>query len=387
MFSQDILLTRLSVRGEVSNAKYHSSGHIYFTLKDQRGTLACVMFASHRNGLSFPLKEGQEVIVGGSVNVYERSGSYQLYAMKIEMAGKGDLYEQFERLKKEMEEKGMFSEVYKRQIPKYVKRVGIVTAPTGAAVRDIIQISQRRNPYVQLILYPAVVQGIYAADSIVRGIQSLEKQDVDVIIVGRGGGSLEDLWAFNEEKVAQAIFDCSIPTISAVGHETDTTIADYVSDLRAPTPSAGAELAVYQVRDFDRGMERYEESLRRIMMRKITIEKNRIEKYKLKLLHASPEYKIKEHRMYVAGLSDRLQMAMNRSLQNKKYSLQLYIEKLKGLSPLEKLSSGYSVATTESGVVVTDVNQLEVGDKFEVAVKNGLMKAELLEKNIVERES
>jgi exodeoxyribonuclease VII large subunit len=238
-----------------------------------------------------------------------------------------------------------------------------------------------------LILYPAVVQGIYAADSIVRGIQSLEKQDVDVIIVGRGGGSLEDLWAFNEEKVAQAIFDCSIPTISAVGHETDTTIADYVSDLRAPTPSAGAELAVYQVRDFDRGMERYEESLRRIMMRKITIEKNRIEKYKLKLLHASPEYKIKEHRMYVAGLSDRLQMAMNRSLQNKKYSLQLYIEKLKGLSPLEKLSSGYSVATTESGVVVTDVNQLEVGDKFEVAVKNGLMKAELLEKNIVERES
>lgn len=386
MFSQDILLTRVSVRGEVSNAKYHSSGHIYFTLKDQRGTLACVMFASHRNGLSFPLKEGQEIIVEGAVNVYERSGSYQLYANKIEMAGQGDLYEQFEKLKKEMEEKGMFSEVYKRPIPKYVKRVGIVTAPTGAAVRDIIQIATRRNPYVQLILFPAVVQGVYAADSIVKGIKALEKQNVDVIIVGRGGGSLEDLWAFNEEKVAQAIFDCSIPTISAVGHETDTTIADYVSDLRAPTPSAGAELAVYQVRDFENGMKRYEESFRRIMMRKVTIEKNRIEKYKLKLLHASPEYKIKEHRMYVAGLSDRMQTAIERSIQNKKYTLQIYIEQLKGLSPLEKLSSGYAVATTDSGKVITNVNQLEVGESFEVAVRNGLLKAELLEKTKVDRD-
>ena len=236
-----------------------------------------------------------------------------------------------------------------------------------------------------MILFPAIVQGIYAADSIVKGIKSLEKQNVDIIIVGRGGGSLEDLWAFNEEKVAQAIFDCSIPTISAVGHETDTTIADYVSDLRAPTPSAGAELAIYQVNDFERGIGRYEESLRRIMMRKITIEKNRIEKYKLKLLHASPEYKIREHRMYVAGLSDRMQKAIERSIQRKKYALQIYIEKLKGLSPLEKLSSGYSVATTDTGRVITDVNQLEVGDQFEVAVRNGLMKAKLLEKNRVDR--
>ncbi|MDE5588051.1 MAG: exodeoxyribonuclease VII large subunit, partial [Acetatifactor sp.] len=238
MFAQDYLLQSLFVKGEVSNCKYHASGHIYFTLKDPTGVVNCVMFAGSRAGLSFRLAEGQQVIVGGAVDVYARDGKYQLYAKQIVLDGNGLLYEKFEQLKRELEESGMFSPEYKQPIPKYIRTLGVVTADTGAAVRDIIQITRRRNPYVQIILYPAIVQGEAAVPSVVRGIRMLERAGVDVMIVGRGGGSIEDLWAFNEREVAQAVFDCSVPVISAVGHETDTTIIDFVSDLRAPTPSA-----------------------------------------------------------------------------------------------------------------------------------------------------
>lgn len=228
MFTQDFMLNRLYVKGEVSNCKYHPSGHIYFSLKDESGTIACVMFAGSRSGLSFRMQEGQQVVVLGSVSVYERDGRYQMYAREIILDGAGELYLKFEALKKELEEMGMFAQEYKRPIPQFVKKVGIVTASSGAAVRDIINIAARRNPYVQLILCPAKVQGEGAAESIVQGIRMLEEQDVDVMIVGRGGGSIEDLWAFNEEIVARAIFESRVPVISAVGHETDTTIADYV---------------------------------------------------------------------------------------------------------------------------------------------------------------
>lgn len=253
MFTQDYMLRFVLVKGEVSNCKYHSSGHIYFTLKDAKGVIACVMFAGSRTGLSFRLEEGQMVVVGGTIDVYERDGKYQLYARQITLDGAGLLYEKFDRLKHELEEMGMFAPEYKQPIPKYIKTLGVVTAPTGAAVRDIINIATRRNPYVQIILYPAVVQGDQAVASIVNGIRALEQIGVDVMIVGRGGGSIEDLWAFNEEAVAQAVFDSPIPIISAVGHETDTTIIDFVADLRAPTPSAAAELAVY---DFWQLMDR-----------------------------------------------------------------------------------------------------------------------------------
>ena len=248
MFTQDFMLNRIWVKGEVSNCKYHTSGHIYFSLKDESGTIACVMFAGSRQGLSFRLEEGQQVIVFGSVSVYERSGQYQLYAREIVRDGLGALYERFEALKNELAEMGMFAPEYKQPIPRYIRTLGVVTAPTGAAVRDIINIAARRNPFVQIILYPAQVQGEGASDSIVRGIRMLEQKKPDVIIIGRGGGSIEDLWAFNEENVARAVFECSVPVISAVGHETDTTISDYVADLRAPTPSAAAELAVYDIR-------------------------------------------------------------------------------------------------------------------------------------------
>ena len=250
MFTQDYLLQFVHVQGEVSNCKYHSSGHIYFTLKDKKGTLSCVMFAGNRKGLDFTMTEGQQVIVEGSIDIYERDGKYQLYARKIKKDGAGALFEQFERLKQELLERGLFAKEYKQPIPKYIRTLGVVTASTGAAIRDIINITKRRNPYVQIILYPAIVQGDAAPASIVQGIRALEQLGVDVMIVGRGGGSLEDLWAFNTELVAQAVFDCSVPIISAVGHETDTTIIDFVSDLRAPTPSAAAELAVFDVSHF-----------------------------------------------------------------------------------------------------------------------------------------
>ncbi len=245
MFVQDYLLSRISVRGEISNCKYHTSGHIYFTLKDKSGTLSAVMFAGQRKGLNFQLQEGQQVIVTGSIDVYERDGRYQLYAREIKKEGIGDLFERFQKLRDELEDMGMFAAEYKQPIPKYAKTVGVVTASTGAAIRDIMNISARRNPYVQLVLYPALVQGEQAKYSIVKGIKTLDAMGLDVIIVGRGGGSIEDLWAFNEEIVARAIFECSTPVISAVGHETDVTIADYVADMRAPTPSAAAELAVF----------------------------------------------------------------------------------------------------------------------------------------------
>ena len=250
LLAGDAMLSGLFVRGEVSNCKYHSSGHIYFSLKDETGTLSAVMFARDRRNLAFTLKNGDRVVVSGRLDVYEKTGVYQLYASGIRREGAGELYERYMKLKAELEERGLFSPMYKKPVPPYALRVGIVTSPTGAAIRDIQNIARRRNPYVQLILCPALVQGDGAKESIVRGIRTLDRLGVDVIIVGRGGGSIEDLWAFNEECVAEAIFACRTPVISAVGHETDTTIADYAADMRAPTPSGAAELAVFDYQAF-----------------------------------------------------------------------------------------------------------------------------------------
>ena len=269
MFTQDVVLRSIYMKGEVSNCKYHTSGHIYFSLKDESGTISCVMFASARKGLAFGMKNGQQVLVLGNISVYERDGTYQLYASRILLDGAGLLYEKFEALKAELEEMGMFDPVYKKPIPPFVKKLGVVTAPTGAAVRDIIQISRRRNPGIQIILYPALVQGEGAAESVAKGIAMLDAYGVDVIIAGRGGGSIEDLWAFNEEETARAIFSCNTPVISAVGHETDTTIADYVADLRAPTPSAAAELAVADISALQGELYRQKSRLFEAVTRKV----------------------------------------------------------------------------------------------------------------------
>ena len=385
MFAQDFLLRRLSVKGEVSNCKYHSSGHIYFTLKDGGGTLQAVMFASQRRGLNFKLAEGQQVVVKGTVDVYERDGKYQLYASEIELSGRGDLYLRFEKLLKELEEMGMFDPQYKRPIPRFAKTVGIVTAPTGAAIRDIMNITNRRNPYVQLVLYPALVQGENAAESIVKGIQMLERHRVDVIIVGRGGGSIEDLWAFNEEIVAQAVFDCQIPIISAVGHETDTTIIDYVADLRAPTPSAAAELAVCDISALFVRLDTIKRTMERQLRSKIHLYRERLQKWEARLAKDSPIGRIRERRAYLVALEDRLQNGMKEHLKERRHRLALYIEMLKGLSPLDKLNQGYSYVTDEKGNTVNDIQKVQVEDRLQIYVKNGKIHAKVFGKQ--ERES
>ena len=379
MFTQDYMLQAVLVKGEVSNCKYHSSGHIYFTLKDLKGTMNCVMFAGNRQGLKFRLMEGQQVIVGGTVDVYERDGKYQLYARQIVPDGAGLLYEKFEQLKRELEEQGMFAQEYKQPIPNYIRTLGVVTADTGAAVRDIIQITRRRNPYVQIILYPAIVQGDAAAQSIVNGIRALELRKVDVMIVGRGGGSMEDLWAFNERSVAQAVFDCSIPIISAVGHETDTTIIDYVADMRAPTPSAAAELAVYDVTQLTDVLENYENGLKKLMRRKLQDNRERLKSYEMQLKYVSPAARIRERKTYALSLEERLQDRMQKILSIKRHRLALYVEQMKGLSPLEKLSSGYSYVENAQGQNIRSVEQVTEGELLRIRVKDGTVSAQVTE--------
>lgn len=380
MFAQDFMLNRIYVKGEVSNCKYHTSGHIYFSLKDESGTIACVMFAGQRGGLSFRMCEGQQVIVFGAVSIYERSGSYQLYAKEIRLDGEGVLYERFQALKRELEEMGMFAPEYKKTIPSFARTVGVVTAPTGAAVRDIMNISRRRNPFVQLILYPAQVQGEGAKESIIRGIRLLEQKQVDVIIVGRGGGSIEDLWAFNEEEVARAIFNCQVPVISAVGHETDTTISDYVADLRAPTPSAAAELAVWDYRLYENQMYEYRMKLVRRMEQQISMSRMRLSQYQTRFRYLHPGTKLREQRQRMIDIQEEFQMVMEQKLQAARHRLAIQVERMNGLSPLRKLNQGYAYVEKQwedEKKTVRKTDQVRQGDTLSIYVSDGVIRAEV----------
>lgn len=379
MFSREYALSVVFVKGEISNCKYHSSGHIYFTLKDASSAIACVMFAGDRRGLSFRLSNGQEVVIGGTISVYERDGKYQLYAKKITLAGEGILYEKYERLKKELEEKGYFEESRKKPIPRYVKTVGIVTAQTGAAIQDMIQISSRRNPYVKLVLYPAKVQGEGAAETIVKGIECLDKYGVDVIIVGRGGGSIEDLWAFNEEKTAEAIFRCVTPVVSAVGHETDTTIADYVADLRAPTPSAAAELVVYDVRQVLDTLYGYKDRLIRTALEKVDMLREQIGYEEKKLKMYNPSNQVIQKRQYMADLEERLVQQMKWLTEQKRNRLQVLAGRLDGMSPLKRLTSGFAFVTGETGAQIDTVQKVRAGDRLDIVLRDGKIRADVEE--------
>ena len=379
MFTQDYILKKIYVKGEVSNCKYHPSGHIYFSLKDETGLLSCVMFAGQRRGLAFRMKDGDRVVVGGAVDVYERDGRYQMYAREITLEGAGALYERFLALKAELEEMGMFAPEYKQPIPRFIQKLGVVTAPSGAAVQDIRNISLRRNPYLQIILYPALVQGDGAADSIVQGIRMLDGAGVDTIIVGRGGGSIEDLWAFNEEKVARAIFECHTPIISAVGHETDFTIADFAADLRAPTPSAAAELEVDDFAQVMHILDNYRERFRRDMRERIEYQKVRLEQYKLRLKYLSPESRLRDNRQILADYDDALRSAMKNKLQQYRHRLGIYLERYQGMSPLAKLNQGYSFVADQDGRGITSVEQVKPGDRVEISVTDGVIRAEVFD--------
>ncbi len=402
MFAQDEMLRTISVKGEISGLKFHSSGHIYFSLKDETGVLACVMWRSDAAKLSVRPKEGDRITAGGSVEVYERDGKYQLYVRKIEQSGIGELYEKFEALKAELSELGMFAEEYKKEIPSYPKVLGVVTAGTGAAVRDIITVAKRRNPYIQIIVRPSAVQGEGAAESIASGIRDLEAYGCDVMIVGRGGGSIEDLWAFNEREVAQAIFDCSIPIISAVGHEVDFTIADFVADLRAATPSAAAEIAVPEVDDLLDELSGYGEYLDSRIKRIVRDKKNELASMRDSLERRSPQALVRrkydelEHlrkdleryspanivnrrRDEISDISRRLKGTMPLRIKEKRHALEICAERLKGLSPSSRLKGGYAYISDGKGKAVKSVKDIKTGDGLKIYVSDGRLGAKVTE--------
>ena len=372
MVTSDFLLSHISVRGEVSNFKgAGSSGHIYFTLKDKGAEVSVAMWKSRRSGLKGELKNGASVTVTGSVDVYTVRGTYQIIADRIEPEGLGELFIKYEELKKELSERGMFDEMYKKPIPEHITTLGVVTAETGAAIRDVIQIAHRRNPYVRIILSPAQVQGERAAESIAAAIERLDALEPDVLIVGRGGGSIEDLWAFNEEPVAYAIFNARTPVISAVGHETDTTIADYVADRRAPTPSAAAELAVFSYDDFVAEIDRLSDRLSDRMERIIGYSRMRLLADSEALKKHSPQNQLLSIKKELSNVRLRLDTAMDNRLASDRRRLSVLAERIDGRSPAKKLAGGYAYARDASGKRLVSVDQVAGGDELRLNVSDG----------------
>ena len=371
MFHEDYLLSDVSVSGEISNLKFHTSGHIYFTLKDDKSAISCAIFRQSAQKLNIALKDGDKIVASGSISNYVPNGSVTFNVTKVEYEGIGDLTKKFEELKQRLAEQGLFDKEFKKPIPKFPKTIGIVTAPTGAAIRDIISVSKRRNPYISLILFPALVQGEGASESIVKGIETLEKANVDVIIVGRGGGSLEDLWAFNEEEVAYAIFQCSIPVISAVGHEIDFTISDFTADLRAATPSAAAELAVPDIRQTIADIDDLKESLDKGFERVLKNKLHKLAVYEARLNALSPVNKLNKQKVIADSYNNKLDLLIKKIIKEKKAELETLSERLKGVSPLERLKAGMAYVTDASGKRVVGVEGLSDNDKVKLTMKDG----------------
>lgn len=375
MFTNDFFLNNVLIKGEISNVKYHSSGHIYFSLKDSNSVISAVMFKGNTTtGLLFKLENGQSVVVTGSVSVYDRDGKYQIYVRNIALDGSGDRFIAYEKLKQELYDEGLFDFEHKKPIPKYPKRVGIVTAPTGAAIEDIKNIAKRRNPYVQLILYPAVVQGELAAASIVKGIQILDQLNLDTIIIGRGGGSIEDLWAFNEEIVARAIYEANTPIISGTGHEIDNTIADYVSDLRAPTPSAACELAIYDVVKAIQELDSMKNRLDKEIWNKTNENKNRLINLNARLSLLNPRTKLNNRKQYLDELSDRLDASIRQKLLIRQHRLEILSERIHGLSPTSKLINGFGYIEGNKGSV-TSISNVSPEEEIKITINDGCIYA------------
>lgn len=373
LIGSDYLLSDIYVKGEVSNCKYHSSGHIYFSLKDETGSIMAVMFKSYAySGLNFKLENGQQVVAHGSVNVYERDGRYQLYVKEISLDGIGNLYERYEMLKQKLYEQGLFEFDRKKEIPAYPKRVGIVTAKTGAAIQDIRNIAKRRNPYVQLILYPAKVQGEGAAQDIAHGIEVLDSMGVDTIIIGRGGGSIEDLWAFNEEVVAWAIYHANTPIISGTGHEIDNTIADYAADLRAPTPSAACELAIPDVMSTVNQIVNQGRRMEDLMKRKLGTCEEKLRAYEKHFRILNPRQRLAQQQIYLDDISDRLNRAMHRKHEQYKNRFQILAERLNGLSPSAKLVNGFGYIAKQEEPVKS-VEEIQKDDTVTIRVHDGVI--------------
>lgn len=379
MFKQDFLLNSVSVKGEISNCKYHTSGHIYFTLKDADAALSVIMFASQAARLAFKLKDGMSVVVSGRVDVFDAAGKYQLYANTVQQEGIGELYQKYEQLKQYYEDMGYFAKEYKRPLPAFTRKLGVVTSKTGAAVQDIMNISRRRNPYIQIVLYPAYVQGEHAKQSVVNGIAKLDKLGLDCIIVGRGGGSIEDLWAFNEPEVVEAVFNASTPIISAVGHETDFTLTDFVADMRAPTPSAAAELAVTEVAAVENKIYEYERRLKQMMMYSLTAKRDYLERLKLQMEYLNPVNQIYDKRQRLMNIEDKLNMLIKRCVADNRNRLRLYASRLEGLSPLKKLDMGYGYIEDSQNDRIISVSQVSPEDEITVYLKDGSIRSKVIE--------
>ena len=375
----DEFLNNVYVKGEISNCKLLYTGHIYFTLKDEKSLIKCVMFRSYATHLNFTPKDGMKIVLLGTVAVYERDGVYQIYAKAMKQDGIGSLYEAYEKLKNDLEKEGLFDEAHKKKIPMFPKTIGVLTASTGAVIRDIINVSTRRNPNVRIRLLPVPVQGKDAAPEIVEGIKRMNNEMLaDVIILGRGGGSLEDLWPFNEECVARAIYDSKIPIISAVGHETDFSISDFVADLRAPTPSAAAELAVPNISDVIYTISNYENRYKTDLKKKVQIMKLRYEKCMTRNVFMNPTQKISEKEMLLDMRVKNISSAINNIINKKNIILVKNITKIDSLSPLKTLSRGYSIAEKD-GKILKSVTQVNKEDRIELKVTDGIVRTKVEE--------
>ncbi len=369
-------LTDIYIKGEISNFKAHSTGHYYFTLKDEQSALKCVMFRANAYSISFRPENGMKVTAHGRISAFVRDGAYQLYCDSMEPEGVGSLYIAFEQLKKKLEGEGLFSESAKKQLPKIPSRVGVVTSPTGAAVRDIINVCKRRFPYAEVIVYPALVQGEGAVESVSRGIEYFNsKRNADVLIVGRGGGSIEDLWAFNSERVARAVFASEIPVISAVGHETDFTICDFVSDKRAPTPSAAAEIAVPEINELKQKFINIVSRESAILLRRFDYLRENLKRLESSRALSSPQNTIEDRRMTVSALAARADELECGLIERKKAQLSACAAALSALNPLSVLSRGYAAVFDENGAVVKSVNDIKTTDKIELKLSDGRISA------------
>lgn len=383
LLENDCILNGLLIRGEISNFKAHSSGHLYFTLKDAVGAVNCVMFRQYAEQLPFIVENGMQVVLCGSVSLYEKTGQYQLYAEFLEPMGVGVLQTAFEQLKKELEAEGLFDADYKREIPKNPACIAVVTSPTGAAVQDIIQVATRRNPAVKMAIFPTLVQGANAADDIVRAIKAVNQWGkADVMIVGRGGGSIEDLWCFNEESVARAIFASEIPVISAVGHETDFTIADFVADLRAATPSAAAELATEPLQQKIEILEKMTTRLQRDMQAILTDSDRRLLFLMKHSVLAKPLERISVEKQKWLQKQDELTKQMQQQFTYKKHKLEQLCYRLEAISPYAVMERGYTMVTTEKGDLLTSVGHAEIGDSITILLKDGSLQAEINKKAV-----
>lgn len=403
LVEEDSLLGNIVVEGEVSTVNYNQSGHVYFTLKDGKSSLPAVIFAGNARKLSFKLVTGIKIKVHGKIDVYVPYGKYQLVGDYAAPSGEGDLNAKYEELKKKLEAEGLFSEEHKKPIPRYVTRLGIVTASTGAAVQDIIRVSKERNPYVEIYLYPAKVQGEGAAATIVEGIEFLDMMDLDVIIVGRGGGSLEDLWAFNEEIVARAIYNASTPIISGVGHEPDVALSDYVADVRAATPSNAAEIANFVYRDFAKKCNQYMERMNMAFDGKCAVLSERLQAYLQRLNAVSPAIRIEKQQEKIQSYLPRFDAAMNRHIEVKKdrvpdYARRLdagmsilierkrqllntYYSRIDAKSPHKLLATGYSFVTDDSGSRITSINDVKKGQTMKNYLADGEIISEIVDVN------